>query len=317
MSEAGGKPLVLGVDGGGTSTVSWLADADGRILGRGGAGASNAKAVGDPEAREALEKSRRLAFADAGLGVRRIEVACLGLAGFDRPDDRAKLEGWVADWTNRLILCNDAELLLAAGTPAAWGIALIAGTGSICYGRSADGTSARSGGWGPTIGDEGSAYRVVLEALRLVAWRADGRAAEIAPDPLTRAACALFGVDRPESIVTAIYDGTWDRARLAAQAPKVSEAAFMGDPGARDLLAQAGEELAAMVLAVCRALGWTPASAPRPLPLALGGGFLLAAGVVRSGVLQALREHGFDVSARDVAEPVSGAIVLARRALGS
>jgi N-acetylglucosamine kinase-like BadF-type ATPase len=315
MNDTGGETLILGVDGGGTSTLAWLADQSGRVLGRGSAGASNAKAVGDAEARRAIEESRRLAFADAGRAVCPVEAACLGLAGFDRPDDRAKLEGWVAGWAHRLILCNDAELLLAAGTATGWGIALVAGTGSICFGRTERGESARAGGWGPLIGDEGSAYRVVLEALRLVARRADGRAAAIRPDPLTRAACAIFGVDRPETIVTSIYDGTWDRTRLAAQARGVSEAALAGDPGARDLLEQAAEELAELVLAVCRSLGWTPEVAPRPLPLALAGGFLLATGLVRSSVLRVLNEHGFQVAARDVTEPVAGAIVLARRSI--
>ena len=62
---------------------------------------------------------------------------------------------------------NDGDLVVAAGTPEGWGVGLIAGTGSIAVGRAPDGRTARAGGWGHLIGDEGSAYGVVLDALRL------------------------------------------------------------------------------------------------------------------------------------------------------
>ena len=106
-----------------------------------------------------------------------VDVVCFGLAGFDRPDDRQLLAGWAdqARWGNRLVMVNDGDLVVAAGTPAGWGVGVIAGTGSIAVGRAPDGRTARAGGWGHLIGDEGSAYGVVLDALRLVARRWDGR----------------------------------------------------------------------------------------------------------------------------------------------
>ena len=190
---------LLGVDGGGTSTEAWLAEPGGRVLGRGKAGPSNAKAVGLPAARQALDAAIRAAFDDAQVTPAPVDVACLGLAGFDRPDDRRLLAGWAeeAHWATRLVLANDGDLVVAAGTPEGWGIGVIAGTGSIAVGRTADGRTARAGGWGHLIGDEGSAYAVVLDALRLVARRADGR--EPRPrdgrDPLTARLCAALGAD--------------------------------------------------------------------------------------------------------------------------
>ena len=85
---------MLGVDGGGTSTVALLAVPDGEPIGRGVAGPSNAKAVGVAAARQALEAAIAAAFADAGLESRTVAVACLGLAGFDRPEDKQLLGEW-------------------------------------------------------------------------------------------------------------------------------------------------------------------------------------------------------------------------------
>ena len=88
------RSMLLGVDGGGTSTEAWLAEPGGAVLGRGASGPSNAKAVGLEAARRALEAAIRAAFDDAGIEPAPVDAACLGLAGFDRPDDRAILAGW-------------------------------------------------------------------------------------------------------------------------------------------------------------------------------------------------------------------------------
>src|SRR5512142_2060389 len=157
-------PALLGIDGGGTSTVAWLADADGNVCGRGHAGPSDLQAVGAGAAREALERAITSAFADAGRAAAPVESACLGLAGFDRPDDQELLRAWSerAAWARRLVAVNEGLLVIAAGTPEGWGLGIIAGTGSIAVGRAPDGRTARAGGWGPLFGDEGRAYAVVL-----------------------------------------------------------------------------------------------------------------------------------------------------------
>ena len=85
---------ILGVDGGGTATEAWLAEPGLHVIGRGTSGPSNAKAVGLDAARRALDAAIGAAFRDAGLEPSSVEAACLGLAGFDRPDDRKILIGW-------------------------------------------------------------------------------------------------------------------------------------------------------------------------------------------------------------------------------
>ena len=308
-------PLVIGVDGGGTSTVAWVADAGGTVLGRGTAGPSNAKAVGNDRARRALAEAIDSARANSGIGDREIEVACLGLAGFDRPDDRALLASWCKQdgWAVRLVPANDGDLVLAAGTPEGAGIALIAGTGSIAVGKAPDGRTARAGGWGPLIGDEGSAYAVALQGLRLVARRFDGRSDRPAvEDRLTRELCRALGVASPGEMVPVLYGPDWDRARIAGLARVVVECSGE-DVEVRDhILGPAAEELADLVVAVRESIGWH--DRPDRPPLAVAGGFLLSAEGLRDEVVRLLGDWVGAVGL--VEEPVLGAVTLARRALG-
>jgi N-acetylglucosamine kinase-like BadF-type ATPase len=307
---------LLGVDGGGTATVAWLAAPGGHVLGRGTAGPSNAKAVGPEAARGAIESAIKAAFDAAGLNPAPVDLVCFGLAGFDRPDDRKLLTGWAdqARWGHRLVMVNDGDLVVAAGTPEGWGVGVIAGTGSIAVGRAPDGRTARAGGWGHLIGDEGSAYGVVLDALRLVARRWDGREPSPAGrDPLSERMCSLLGVTCPAQIVTTIYAPGFDRARIASLAPEVLAACALAPEIGERLLVPAGAELAQIVGAVARTLGWSSG----PLPLAVAGGFLLSATVVRHGMIDNLSRQGYQVDVALVTEPVRGAIILAEQALGT
>lgn len=310
------RALLLGIDGGGTSTAAWLADEAGIVLGRGEAGPSNVKAVGLEPGLAALDAAVDAAFADAGLEPSPVEVACLGLAGFDRPADRGHLREWNAArlGARRLVLINDADLVLAAGTPEGWGIALIAGTGSIAVGLGPDGRRARAGGWGHLFGDEGSAYAVAIEGLRLTACRADGRGPK-QPDFLTRPLCRALDVAEPADLVTAVYGRGLDRAALAGLAPVVIEAARAGDGPAAAVVSRAARDLVRLVHTVAGSLGFGESSLP---PLALAGGFLLGCGMLRDLVHQRLSRWGRDdrVAASEVPEPVAGAVLLARRELG-
>ena len=163
---------------------------------------------------------------------------------------------------------EDAALLLAAGTPDGWGVAVVAGTGSMAFARGADGRTARAGGWGPLLGDEGSGYAIALAGLRAAARAADGRAAAT---PLTDRLLAAFGLTRPEELIGVVYRGG-DRAALAALAPVVLEAADAGDAVAAEIASR-------------RPL---PNSPPRPPPrpgqLGLGAAFpvALAGGLLAS-----------------------------------
>jgi N-acetylglucosamine kinase-like BadF-type ATPase len=308
--------LLLGIDGGGTHTVALLAQVGGAaeqtalpwtVLGRSAAGPSNLQAVGANRALQALDEAVGQAFAAAGRARGPVAVACFGLAGGDRAADQALIQEWAhrVHLARRVHVTNDAAPLLAAGTPHGWGVALIAGTGSIAYGRNAEGVTARAGGWGYLLGDEGSGYTLALAGLQAVVRAADGRGtATILSDRLLE----HLGLSKPQELVPAVYGTGRDRAALAALAPLILAAAEEDDTLAKQLVAQAAAELAALVAAVVRRLGL----APQGLPLALAGGLLLRSASYRESMLRALASIGLGVEpATLVHEPAQGALRLA------
>ena len=198
-----------------------------------------------------------------------------------------------------------AALLLAAGTPEGWGVALVAGTGSIAFGRDSTGKIARAGGWGYLLGDEGSGYGLTLAGLRAVARAADGRGPETL---LTTAFLEKLALKQPSELIQLIYQGNRDRASLAALAPVVLVAAEADDSVARELVDSAAAQLSRMVEAVVSALELKR----RPVALALAGGVLLANASYRQRVLSAVSAHGIQADPVTlVAEPAAGAVRLA------
>ena len=307
------RDLYLGIDGGGTHTIALLAraggGADGRwtLLGRGEAGPSNLQAVGTERALAALDEVVAKAFAAAGLGRAPVAAACLGLAGAGRPEDQAIIKDWAArvHLAAAVEVTGDTPLLLAAGTPDGWGAALVAGTGSMVFVRDRDGRTARAGGWGYLLGDEGSGYALVVTALQAVAQAADGRGPATA---LTERFLARLGLSQPQELIGAVYRGGPDRTALAALAPVVFEAADAGDTTAVGIVAHGAEQLAATVVAASRQLNLERA----PLPLVLAGGVLLASPDYREKIITALDVRG--IRAEPVAlvrEPAEGAVRLA------
>jgi N-acetylglucosamine kinase-like BadF-type ATPase len=253
-----GEVLLLGVDGGGTHTRALVADGSGRVLGRGVAGPSNAGTAGGELAGAGLARAVGAALEAAGVAARDIAGACFGLAGLDRPQDEREFRALVSPLglSQPAVLVNDAVIAWAGATGGRPGIIVSAGTGSVAYGRGADGREARAGGWGSPFGDEGSAYWIACEALRAVLRGVDGRDPPSSlAEPLARVAgfsepadlCLLARVDRAAAIPL--------EAQIASLAPAVAEAAAAGEATAARILDRAAQELLELALAVRRALG--------------------------------------------------------------
>jgi len=158
---------VLGIDAGGTKTVCLLADEAGRIVAEGRGPGANFHTSGDLD----LEKALRQVI-DQAIGDREIVPAavCIGIAGVDREAEACRVRDLMRRIGCRspIVVVNDALIALAAGAGDAPGIVIIAGTGSIAYGRNARRDAARSGGWGHIIGDEGSGYWIGQQAVQRV-----------------------------------------------------------------------------------------------------------------------------------------------------
>jgi N-acetylglucosamine kinase-like BadF-type ATPase len=231
---------VLGIDAGGTKTVALLADGDGRIVADGRAGGANLQTEGELEVEKILDDV--IEQATRGRQVPPAAV-CLGMAGVDREGDGRVIRGIMhrLGFRSHTLVVNDALIALVAGAGDGAGLVVISGTGSIAFGVSRGGVAARAGGWGPTLGDEGSGYWVGRRALRAVMREADGRGPRTALTPLV---LRHFSLPRPEGLVSEIYDQPQGRRIIAALGAVVDAARAGGDPVAADIMTGAADELA-------------------------------------------------------------------------
>jgi len=241
--------LVVGIDAGGTKTRAFAVDSAGEVVGRGAGGGANLLSSSDPQG------SIGAALNEA-LGGRQAEAIVLSAAGADRKIDRERgrdLLARVAPAGARLLVTHDAIAALYAGNPAGCGVVLIAGTGSIAYGRNEEGDEDRAGGWGYLIGDEGSAVWCGLEALRAIAHAIDGRGA---PTMLTDLLFQELHVGEFQDVLPHLYGKPHPAPAVIAATRALAVAAAQGDAAANSILQRGAVALAraANVVALTLAL---------------------------------------------------------------
>ncbi|WP_347111071.1 BadF/BadG/BcrA/BcrD ATPase family protein [Paenarthrobacter sp. S56] len=293
------SPAVLGLHIGGSQThalrsdlgPAGLSDADAPELTESSA---NLSSVGHQGVDAVL---RRIA-ASTGSGV---EAVCAGAAGADTPARRAVLTGLLAEHFPgaRIEVVHDTRIILAAAGLDA-GAVLVAGTGSVAWGRNREGKEARSGGFGYLLGDEGGGYSVVRDAVREALRE---HYAGLEPGTLVTALLAATASADALQLMDFFYAKP-EPDHWARLAPLVLELAVEGDAAASRIQAEAAHSLATLGRQVLGELGLD-------LPLVMAGALLinqpqLAASVARKLSLE-------DPSAvRILAEsPVRGAVKLA------
>jgi N-acetylglucosamine kinase-like BadF-type ATPase len=230
---------VLGIDAGGTKTVCLLADDAGTVLSEARGPGANLHSAGELTVEKVLHEVMESATADRDISAAAI---CVGMAGVDREDEAGTVRAIMRRIGHkaRIVVVNDALIALVAGARDAPGIVIISGTGSIAYGRNANGEAARAGGWGHMIGDEGSGYWIGREALAAVMRSGDGRgpATQLTGDIL-----AYFQVTDVSRLPRIVYDREVPRMSVAAVGPIVQRAADEGDAVASGILDRAVDEL--------------------------------------------------------------------------
>ena len=243
--------LYLGVDGGQSSTTALIANDVGCIVGRGRGGPCNHVTTAEGRARflSAIGDCLNQACREAGIDAATVRFAavCLGLSGGGEDKEA---------YTRELIrselykITHDAEIALTGATAGEAGIIMIAGTGSMAFGRNAQGKKARAGGWGYIFGDEGGAFDLTRQALRAALRSEEGWGEQSALHRLlldaTRAASANELLHR--------FYGRLDRAHIATLANLVTQAANDGDSVAITILRDAAAKLAFYVTGVYRQL---------------------------------------------------------------
>lgn len=300
-------PVYVGLDGGGTRTTVLVTDAAGAELARveGEAGIVDAR---EPAARATVLRELVLRALERAGAAPPAAALCCALAGAGREPERRALRAALEPLgiARAIRIVGDGEAAFHDAFGAGPGILLIAGTGSIAWGRAADGRTARAGGWGQALGDEGSGYALGLAGLRAVARAHDGRGPDTA---LTEALLAATGVGAPEELIGWVARA--DKAAVAALAPRVAAAAAAGDAVAAAIVRQAAGELAAHVAALHERLGpW-----PGTVSVAFSGGLLAPGGPLRAVVAAEVCRLGAGLRLREErVDAARGAAALARAA---
>ena len=244
----------LGIDGGQSHTTALVADASGRILGRGNGGASNH--TREPGGRErlitAVTNSVTEALTQAGAlkgNLQNFKFASAHLAMTGEPEDKVEIVNELLR-AEQLVVGHDAPGALAGALAGEEGVIVLAGTGSVACGATADGKFARIGGHGYMFGDEGSAFAIATDALSVALMMEDcGRVLALSKELLTH-----FKRPTLKAIAEDFYAGQLSRDRLATVSARVSKLADRKDPAAVEIISAAAESLAEMALSCANRL---------------------------------------------------------------
>jgi N-acetylglucosamine kinase len=242
----------LGFDGGGTKTDCVLLDAKGAVIGEGRGGPANPLRSGYDGAFTSLHEAAAGAMAAARIRPGDVTNVCAGIAGAGRRSVVRRVMVFLTEEFPAALtqVATDYEVALESAAGSGLGVVLIAGTGSVAFGRNAAGETARAGGYGPWIGDEGSAFDIGRRAVSAVARSRDTDA------PVTMLA---------EMIPAALDCPDWDELMLRIMKnpdevfpklfPAVAAAANSEDSAAKEILFTSAIGLGNLAMIVIRRLG--------------------------------------------------------------
>ena len=305
----------LGIDGGGSKTTCAVGD-EFAVLASAVSGPSNITRVGENGAREALHQAITGACRSAMIDPRELQCSCIGAAGAGRKEINGIVQKIVAEVIpGKIEVVGDMEIALQAAFGSGPGVIVIGGTGSIAFGRNANGKTARAGGWGFAVSDEGSAHWIGRASVAAVLRMVDESEQDLSPvDRTTKPFSRLF--DEMKSIwevksFEQLARSANANGGFAALLPAVLAADLAGDELARSILMQAGGELARLASLV---VGRLFSDTHYDVPVAMVGGVFRYAPMVREVFYNQLRTaHPQVILNPEVIEPVHGALQLARR----
>ncbi|MFB9279081.1 BadF/BadG/BcrA/BcrD ATPase family protein [Cohnella cellulosilytica] len=272
---------MAGMDGGGTKTALTIANERGEAVHRFVSGPINFNGQDEASVRGSFAEM----FAEIGRacgGLANCARICIGAAGVSHPTVVARMTELARScgYEGELIIVGDHETALRGAHESPHGMILIAGTGSICFGRNEAGAEHRAGGCGHLIDDEGSGYSIGRELLSAVVRANDGR---LPPTAITALVYGRLGIASVRQAIGFAHDKTTNKKDIAALAPLLSEACALGDAAALAIVRKSAEALRELVAPVAEKLELRRGN------LALAGGVLLCSAEVRTeltGLLQ-------------------------------
>jgi len=294
--------ICVGVDAGGTSTVA-AASRDGTLVREVRKPGANATTIGTDDAADVIITAIREV-----LQGETPDAIYAGAAGAGRERVAAELQEMIAIAFRdvRVVIGDDAAIAFRAAVPEGDGAVLVAGTGSTAYAEHGE-RAQRVGGLGYLAGDEGSAFWIGMQAVRLYGRVLDGRANR---DETTDLVARVLEAPDRERYIEALYDEPMKPAKIASLAPSIIAFAGKGNRASTKIVQQAAQELGDLVKSALRAVDLLGAS-PR---IALAGGLFRENSLLTFLIEQRLTGDvagGVIVKGGD--EPVRGALRLAER----
>ena len=236
--------FLIGIDGGGTKTHAVLTNLQGEKLFECFAGPSNFLILGTEKVSATILELVDACKSYLNISYEDISAVLLGTTGAGRRNDAELLEQDFQTYLNSKNISiknfrveSDARIALEGAFSGEPGSILIAGTGSIMFGKDKEGNIHRVGGFGRFLGDEGSGYSIGRRALAAVAKSFDGRGGKTL---LTELISEKFGITSSEKLITEVYKNNFD---IASITPIVLQAAEMNDESAVQIIESETDEL--------------------------------------------------------------------------
>ncbi|MCE5328834.1 hypothetical protein LLG07_00640 [bacterium] len=305
---------LLGVDGGGTKTVIAVADLNGKIILEKITGSSNFKSIGfigavknfssgiDEVIKELENRNTKPYF----------KSSYFGMAGLNTSFDKNVYSDIILNESmksylnlQKVVICNDTVIGLAAGSMKRNRIIIICGTGSNCYGINKEGIEAKANGWDYILADEGSGFSMGLAALRAVMRAYDGRGEETL---LTKAIFEFLNINSIDELNRWTYGEAFSKDRFALLSLPLCNTAETGDKIAIEILKNEAEEVVINVSTVVRKLNLEN----KDFDLVFVGGNFKCVKYFKTIILKNLRRSFPGINYVPLtARPVEGAIRLA------
>jgi len=297
--------VFLGIDGGGTQTTCAVGGESEELARAVGPG-SNPIRVGQERSRAALLKVMEQACSLAGVQPRDLQAVCVGMAGGAREHAQEFIRSVVSEFTHAsALVVGDNAIAFETAFGQGPGVIVMAGTGSIAFGRNGAGQTARAGGWGFSISDEGSAHWIGKAAVSAAMRAHDAGETTL----LVSSMLNTWHLGTRDDVVR--FANSMPPPDFADLFPAVLAVAQEGDALAREILMKSGSELAQLAKIVIGRL-W-PSQDPA-VNVAAAGGVLRSSPLVRQVFSNSLRAEFARVELRPgVVDPVVGALAMARR----
>lgn len=274
-------------------------------MGRGIAKGCNIVRLGAAAARTSIHEAIWEAFRDAGLDAETAQGACIGVAGSAVPEVREAILGIAREVLScPVAVVGDQEIAHEAAFGDTPGIVVISGTGSIAFGRNAGRRTARAGGHGLILSDEGSGHWIGRTAVSDCLRSMDsGRKSE-----LFSLLLHAFHVSSAGQLIQAA--NAVPLANFSGLLPLLLTAADAGDAVAMDVFRKAGSELANLAGSVSTKLGMAESG----FSVAMVGGVFEHSALVRESFhLSLKRAHPHASVIPTFADPQLGALALAAK----